>query len=313
MLTAAQKQSFADTGHLVLPSVLGGDLLRRLTAEYETVLDAVVDRAIAVGELSNRPEGDFLTRLRSVHQAGVDWFQSLDISLPNTEITADTPFHIGPAVFELMTSRVILDTVESLIGDEIVSNPIQHIRLKPPAGELAADENRAHVGLTAWHQDRGVAHAEADQTEMVTVWVAVTEATVENGCLVVIPGPVNDGLLEHCPAGQTHIPDTLLDADRATALPVPAGSLVLLHPSIPHASLPNTSDVMRWSFDLRYHKRGDASGRAHFPSFVVRSRSHDCVADWQAMHTAWADARADLARRPHIELHRWDGDAPVCA
>ena len=41
--------------------------------------------------------------------------------------------------------------------------------------------------VTSWHQDRGVAHAEADATDMVTVWIAMTDATEENGCLVAQP------------------------------------------------------------------------------------------------------------------------------
>ncbi|MEM6988538.1 MAG: phytanoyl-CoA dioxygenase family protein, partial [Pseudomonadota bacterium] len=269
--------------------------------------------ALDKGELSTRPDGDFLCKLRAVHRAGVDWFQPLDISLPGGEIAADTPFHIGPAVFELMTSPRVLDVAESLIGPELVSNPIQHVRIKPPTAELADGEDRAHVGLTAWHQDRGVAHADADSTQMVTVWVAVTEASEQNGCLAVIPGPGNDGLLEHCPAGQTHIPSSLLDATRIRPVPVPAGSLVLLHPSTPHASLPNTSDNMRWSFDLRYHRLGDSSGREHFPSFIVRSAHEPCVESWQRMRDGWLAARGALARQSHIPIHRWDGSAPACA
>ena len=41
-----------------------------------------------------------------------------------------------------------------------------------------------------------------------------------------------------------------------------------------HASLPNVSDEIRWSFDLRYNRTGDATGRSWFPGFVARSRSN---------------------------------------
>ena len=62
------------------------------------------------------------------------------------------------------------------------------MRIKPPSTDLHGDEIRAHITATDWHQDRAVGHAEADQTNMVTVWCAISDATVENGCLQVIPG-----------------------------------------------------------------------------------------------------------------------------
>ena len=93
----------------------------------------------------------------------------------------------------MITHRGVLDVVQELIGPEITSNPIQHVRLKPPATTLGGDEARAHIMATDWHQDRAVAHAEGDATQMVTVWLAVTDATLENGCLQVIPGRPQSG------------------------------------------------------------------------------------------------------------------------
>jgi phytanoyl-CoA hydroxylase len=143
-------------------------------------------------------------------------------------------------VFDMITCPRLLDMVESLIGPEIVSNPIQHVRLKPPAPSLRGDEVRAHVTATDWHQDRAVAHEEADATRMVTVWLAITDATEENGCLQAVPGKPQ--MYPHCPKTQTGIADGFLDVAKARPLPVKAGGAVLFHPLTPHASLPNGTD-----------------------------------------------------------------------
>ncbi len=86
---------------------------------------------------------DFESKLRVAYAAGCDWFQPMDISLPGDRIHADTPMHFGPAVFDMITAPRLLDMVEDLIGPEITSNPIQHVRIKPPERTLDKDEIRA--------------------------------------------------------------------------------------------------------------------------------------------------------------------------
>ena len=43
-----------------------------------------------------------------------------------------------------------------------------------------------------------MAHDEADMTDMVTVWIAMNDATEANGCLKVVPQGGGEGLLPHC-------------------------------------------------------------------------------------------------------------------
>ncbi len=314
-LSQDQITAFRTNGYLVVEDVLDARLLDALKAEYAALLDGLYAAWEDEGRVPPGEDLDFWTKLLVAYRAGCDWFQPMDISLPGDRIQSDTPFHIGPAVFDLLTATAILDIVEDLIGPEIMSTPIQHVRLKPPADQLSATEVRAHVGGTDWHQDRGVAHASADATDMVTVWVAVTDATVENGCLTVLPKAPDQKMLPHCPKTQTAIADGFVDAARGIPTPVGAGGLVLLDPLTPHAALPNVSKGFRWSFDLRYHVAGQPSGRAHFPSFVARSRATPAseLRDWRALKEMWHAARSRLAGAPHIPLHRWESGAPFCA
>lgn len=310
MLTETQIRNFQTHGYLVVDNVLEPDTLSAVQKEYSALLDGLlVDWGLA-DELAGM---SFQDKLTTAYEKGLDWFQPMDISLPGDRITEDTPMHFGPAVFDMLTSPRILDMVEDLIGSEITSNPIQHVRIKPPARTLDAGEIRAHVGGTDWHQDRAVALEEADQTDMVTVWLAITDATVENGCLQVIPS--KHDLLPHCPQRQTAIADGFIDKSRARPLPVKAGGAVLFHPMTPHGSLDNVSDGIRWSFDLRFNKTGQPTGRSHFPEFVARSRTapETELRDWKVWKSMWEDTRSTLARKEHVDIHRWSADAPVCA
>lgn len=313
MLTQLQIDQFHTEGLIVVPDVLPTAVRNAVKDEYTSLLNDLYDGWYAKG-LVPPPNGmDFWQKLLVSYEAGCDWFQPMDISLPGGEIAPDTPFHFGPAVFDMITAPRLLDLVESLIGAEITSNPIQHVRLKPPAPTLHGSENRAHVMATDWHQDRAVAHEEGDSTQMVTVWLAISDTTVENGCLQAIPGKPQ--MYPHCPKKQTAIADGFLDFDKAQPLPVKSGGAVIFHPLTPHASLDNLSDRFRWSFDIRFNVTGQPTGRAHFPDFVARSHTQPetVLSDWQAWRDMWITARAGLSGQPHIPIHRWTGDSPACA
>ncbi|EFL87897.1 phytanoyl-CoA dioxygenase family protein [Ahrensia sp. R2A130] len=315
MLTAAQLESFEHEGYLVVPDVLDDEVLAPIRAEYEALLDALYAGWQRDG-LVEDVDG-FEPKLKAAYAAGLDWFQPMDISLPFSKIEYDTPMHFSQPLLNMLTAPALLDIAESMVGPELTSNPIQHVRIKMPGNVVRADETSAHMGNTSWHQDRGVTHDEADQTDMVTVWIAVTDATEENGCLIAQPrSTTGNHLRDHCPVqNQPAIPASQLDEAATVSLPVNAGGIVLLHPMTPHAALPNVSDSIRWSFDIRYNVTGQPTGRSHFPDFIARSRAHPDreFRDGDAWRDMWKEARAQLAVQPHIPIHRWDGTDAACA
>ncbi len=315
MLSQAHKQQFEQQGYLVVPDVLDqSTVLDPVRREYAELMDRLYAGWQAEGKVATASPGmTFEDKLLAAYKAGCDWFQPMDISLPGDRISAETPMHFGPAVFDMITNPRLLDLVETLIGPELTSNPIQHVRIKPPAPDLRAGENRAHITATDWHQDRGVTHDEADRTDMVTVWIAVSDATIDNGCLQTIPRV--GAMLPHCPKVQTAIADGFVDHNAAVPLPVKSGGVVILHPLTPHASLVNRTQGFRWSFDIRFNVTGQPTGRSHFPSFIARSRAkpQSELRDWQQWKAMWEAARTRLAVAPHIDIHRWKSDAPYCA
>lgn len=315
MLTDAQIAQFNRDGYLVLEDVIDTRTLAAVKAEYEALMDRLYDEWATDGRLAPAtPDMGFFDKLDAAVKAGFEWYQPLDISLPHSAISDDTPMHIGPAVFDMATHPNLLDIAESLLGPELTSNPIQHVRIKPPEAEVAEGERRAHIIATDWHQDKGVTLPSADDTQMITIWLAITDATVENGCLQVKPG-MRDDMLPHCTRNQPGITETYLPKDNAVPTPVKAGGAVIFHPLTPHASLSNVSGGYRWSFDLRYNVTGQSTGRDQFPSFVARSRARPEteLRDWAVWQKMWDEARHRLARTDHIPQHRWPSDGPYCA
>jgi phytanoyl-CoA hydroxylase len=319
-LSAAQLEQFDREGYLVVENVLDPkEDIAPLFAEYSTVLDGIVDALVADGMLSSRyADLPFSDRLIQVcMESGRVFSSHFDISLPQKGVKYDSPIHVGPAVFRLLTSPRLLDVVESVVGPDVYSNPVQHIRTKlpPKVFENGAQANGL-VSKVEWHQDNGVVLPEADEATILTVWLALTDATVQNGCMQVIPRSHREGLKDHCPVDQLRIPDALLPLDRAIPVPMKAGGALLMNQQTIHSSLDNvTEDEVRISFDLRYQPVGQPTGRPSFPGFVARSRSRpeSVLQDPSVWAKLWLDTREALARRDDPTYNRWSADSPVCA
>jgi len=147
--------------------------------------------------------------------------------------------------------------------------------------------------------------------------MAVTDATIENGCLKVIPGSHRKDLVDHCPGAKgVSIPERLLTLEDSTPLPMRAGSALIFGQNLVHAAVDNsTDDQVRISMDLRYQPPHQPSGRPDFPSFPARSASDpgSVLADPAEWRRMWAETRDRLAERELGKFNRWDGDSPACA
>ena len=320
MLSSEQLEHLDAFGFLAVDEVFDPDeVIAPVIEEYGGVLDRLCGELAAGGELSQTyAELPFGERVSKVYVETQKVFaQYFDFSLPQRGIQHDTPYWAGPAVFAALTNPQLLDAVESVVGPEIYSNPVQHVRVKVPESIAPRDaDGNVIYGATPWHQDAGVVNAEADGTDMLTVWFPLMDTDAENGCLQVLPGSHRGEVLTHCSGVQgLAIPGALLAGEQARAVPLPAGGALFLHRRTVHAALPNRSERIRWSFDLRYHPPGQPSGRAAFPGFVARSRSRPRTelrdpAAWDAM---WRRTRARLAEQPDPSYNRWDADDPACA
>jgi ectoine hydroxylase-related dioxygenase (phytanoyl-CoA dioxygenase family) len=319
-VTSPLRDALFRQGYVVVPGVINtSEVLQPLLDEYVGVLEGLARDLAATGQLRTAYEAlPFEARLiqiaketRSTHT------QHFDITLPQNSIRADTPIHLGDAVFSLLTCPSVLDVVEEILGPEISVNPVQHVRLKLPEHALGENPDPM-MGKSPWHQDGAVVLEEADETEILTVWIPLGEANEENGCMRVIPTDRSAALANHCPSPirGAHIPDAQVNPSAGVTLPMSAGSILLLHTRTVHDSLPNrTADRLRVSLDLRYQPTGQPSGREQFPTFVVRSRTHPerVTTDPAEWRNGWLETRSRLADHEVPAFNRWDPNSPLCA
>lgn len=165
----------------------------------------------------------------------------------NDDPLREAHYHHRP-LYDFCTQPALLDAVEKLIGPDIVLL-YSHIINKKPGGLRVA-----------WHQD-GPYWPRVEPKVAVTAWVALDDATPENGCMRVIPGShrgcVDFGQrqVDRPDLIQDHaieLPAGVVDESQAEDVILKRGDLSLHHSYIIHGSEPNHSDRRRAAYTIRY-------------------------------------------------------------
>lgn len=176
------------------------------------------------------------------------------------------------------------------------------------------------------HQDASYADESSWDKLQVTAWVPLVDATVENGCMQVLDSGHRTGrVATHtcCVGGTwyTSISDEevrrTLEVDSVADLvtcEVPRGSVLLLNSLLPHRSLPNTSEGIRWSLDLRWQRAGEPNGFHGIKPNVPMRRGGD--KNFPISWDGWAEVdRAELQMQADAEfdtriagpwMHTWE-------
>lgn len=105
-----------------------------------------------------------------------------------------------------------------------------------------------------WHQDDG--YTPVSPSPYLTLWLAINDATLDNGCISALPGSHHRGLLPHeqTPLGLAcHPPD---DPDQGVRVPVRAGSIAVFWSLTAHKSGANVSNGVRKAYIIQYAKAG---------------------------------------------------------
>ena len=191
-----------------------------------------------------------------------------EITLPEQRVSKVFGLHRDPAFEAFARDPGVLDLVATVLGADIDCFLSQFIFKMPGAyGQ-------------PWHQDSY--YFRFDRGPQVGVWLAVTEATPENGCLWVLPGSHTEPVHEHEPDDR---PDsqygyvTIVDHDFAGAVPVllQPGDLLVFHSHLMHRSTDNVSGGFRAAMVYHYSPAGTVD---HSPSSWAN------VNDWMPVRRA---------------------------
>ena len=164
----------------------------------------------------------------------------------------------GRELYDLYNLPGVLHVIRLLLGFEVSNIGTPALRTKLP---------RSVITSFPWHQDSqyfdqsvvGKKEKHTGGLHMVTVWVPLVEATVENGCCWVIPGSHRWGLLDGARGADMNVRMEENVEARGTPVPIPlkpGGALFMSNLTV-HTSKVNTTRKSRWSIDFRYFPTPD--------------------------------------------------------
>ncbi|MBL8330056.1 MAG: phytanoyl-CoA dioxygenase family protein [Rubrivivax sp.] len=262
MLSPQQQQQFAREGYLVLPGFKPAAEVAQLLQRTHEILAATEAQDIG-GSFGTQDPGGFWNR----------WFLDSDVRVRCffEEEALDAQGRLNRPV------PLAVNKIGHALHD--LDPVFERFSHGPALAELAADlglqepqvwqsmlicKQPGIGGEVRWHQDATYLHCE--HGAVIGFWFALEDADTDNGCLWVEPGGHHGPLRERFvrEGYQTRLErldeTPWPDAGRARPLPCEAGSLVVFHGLLPHASQANRSGRSRFAYTL--HASDARSGYA---------------------------------------------------
>jgi phytanoyl-CoA hydroxylase len=191
---------------------------------------------------------------------------------PNPEDLMSKVFrlHHGAVFHEFAARADVVDLVAEIVGPDVDCFLSQFIFKNPGAWGRP------------WHQDSFYFPFEPARP-VVGVWLAVTEATLENGCLHVLPGshtePVHRHVVDRRPganAGYFEIIDH--DTSGSEAVMMQPGDLLVFDSHLMHRSTDNESIGIRAAMVYHYAAAGTVDRSQELYGY--------CINDWMPVRRA---------------------------
>jgi phytanoyl-CoA hydroxylase len=179
------------------------------------------------------------------------------------EITFSTHLVVdSPLLRRFTASRLFADLGADLIGPDVRLYWDQAVYKKPGT-----------ESPFPWHQDNGYAFVEPQQ--YLTCWVALTDATEDNGCPWVVPGLHRLGTLAHEYSDIGFV--CLREPEGAVPVPAAAGSIVVFSSLTPHSTGPNRTGAVRKAYIVQFAPSGAEVIRDEPGGTTSRTRADDPV------------------------------------
>ena len=177
---------------------------------------------------------------------GMHHFEQTDDGVRIARSEDFDPHHAG--ISEFMRTGIVAEVLEELFGEPAILFK-EKINMKMPGGDGFKPHQDAQAG---WNRYAGF---------YITALVSVDPATVENGCLEIVKGWHDKGLVgdEWRPLDETDMNGMTFEA-----CPTAPGDVVFFDSYAPHQSAPNLTDQRRRVLYVTYNRLSEGDHRAQY-------------------------------------------------
>jgi Phytanoyl-CoA dioxygenase (PhyH) len=176
--------------------------------------------------------------------------RNIDLAETSNHDTGPSPQFLQPSLYaselrNLSFRNTALAMAKQLLGPDATF-----------AGDHAILKPRKNGGITPWHQDEGFRDPNFDYEEL-SIWIALTESTVDNGAMRYIPGSHKLGVLPHRLFGGANEANSIeccegFDPKTAAVCPISPGAMILHSGRTLHGASGNTTDSARLAYIIQY-------------------------------------------------------------
>lgn len=203
---------------------------------------------------------------------------------------------------ELVRHPRILDAVEDILGPNIICWTTNFFI-----------KEARDPGFVSWHQDS--TYWGLDPADVITAWLALTDAPVESGAMKFVPGshtwpqlPHRDTFHEHNLLSRGQVIDREIDDAESVLVPMRAGEFSLHHVRLTHGSEPNTTADRRIGFAIRYIPPHVRQLKVRDSAMLVRGVDEYGYFDWEPepssdLSSAAIAAHSDAVQRQVAALY----------
>ena len=246
-MTEDQKKSWNESGYILIPNFVEESFCNDMNNEVTNIIKSIIPEDSA---FSHAYAGDGHIAIREMKP-------SPDAKNIEDEISKLFRIHSKGIFNTFINNKNLCDILEDILGPDVDCFLSQFIFKNPGAWGQP------------WHQDSS--YFPFDREPQVAAWLATSEATLENGCLVVLPGSHQESLHEHLPddrEGSNYGYTEIKDHDFSTEMPVVLnkGDLLLFHSFLMHKSYDNKSNSRRTAMVYHFAETDTGYGEVDSPT-----------------------------------------------
>ncbi|MDF2670013.1 MAG: hypothetical protein K0R67_2319 [Paenibacillus sp.] len=191
---------------------------------------------------------------------------------------------VSPQMYSFLSHpKLVSLAAELLETDELSVHGIFNSRPKLPDQKWTD---------TPWHQDAQY-YRDAEYVHVLSMWIPLQKVTEQNSCLQVAPGFFTDRLLDGHrdeESGFLGLGKEDISHLKGLSIEMEPGDALCFTQLLPHRAVPNLSEAVRWSMDIRYEATATATASGKAQGFVVRSLTDpSSVETYEQWLTKWTN------------------------